>query len=80
MAEESFQLEKILKRQYHADIREKTEQNKQLKLANETLKQQLVCLTSAVQGLSYRVAVFCSCEDIVLGNIDTVAQGQRTGS
>lgn len=42
MAEESFQLEQILKRQYHADIRAKTEQNNKLLRTNETLKQQVV--------------------------------------
>ena len=42
MAEESFQLEQILKRQYHADIRQKCEQNRKLALDNETLRQQIV--------------------------------------
>ncbi|KAL8450406.1 hypothetical protein Emag_003252 [Eimeria magna] len=57
MAEESFQLEQILKRQYHADIREKNEENKQLLQTNETLKQQLEKLNGECQGLRGALAV-----------------------
>lgn len=57
MAEESFQLEQILKRQYHTDIRQKSEQNRQLALDNQTLRQQLEKLSSECEGLRGAVAL-----------------------
>ncbi|OEH80242.1 hypothetical protein cyc_03665 [Cyclospora cayetanensis] len=57
MAEESFQIEQILKRQYHADIRAKTEQNQELKRANEILIQQLETLNGECEGLRGAVAI-----------------------
>lgn len=73
MAEESFQLEQILKRQYHTDIRQKSEQNRQLALDNQTLRQQLVsrrdrCTTQiAFDDLEeYNAWTFGSVGDMVL--------------
>lgn len=49
MAEESFQLEQLLKKKYHEDIFAKTQECKELQRNNATLLRQLVCVMDAVQ-------------------------------
>lgn len=48
MAEESFQLEQLLKRKYHEDISAKTRECKELQRHNATLMRQLVRMKDAV--------------------------------